>query len=418
MVAASAAALISAASKLRPEITGEFMNRLTRSTVALTLLLLASSAVAQPPSTTKTTSSKSVSTQAPIPSASAQKPEPTARELVAQGKTFYRAARFKPALAKFEAALKLEPENDEALGLAAITAFRLDDQAQSRDYFQRRAELPNQKPSVKAYSYYRIALTHWREVHDLVAKFTELKDGHPLAEVPDRNELDVKFGIDNGMDYADRALAISKNFAEGYNIKNLLHAEAALVAPDAAQAEEHRRKAAENLKRAIELDTTLASPSASAAKEAADFSRPTVRIGEFARTKDGDAALNDEMLKLVEGGKPIKRVQPIFPGSKPATKPGSNPNDPSATGVTPEGGAASLGTGRGALTAAYAPGKVKVELLIATTGDVVFAHVIDGRPELAGAAVVAARQWKFEPATFEGKPVQLSGVVTFDLRPR
>ena len=393
------------------------MNRLTPSIVALTFLLLPSSGEAQsPPSAAKPTHGNA-NLQAPSPIGQTAKPEPTARDLVAQGKTLYRAARFKPALAKFEAALKLEPEHDEALGLAAITAFRLDDQSQSRDYFQRRAELPNQKPSVKAYSYYRIALTHWREVHDLVTKFTELKDGRAVAEVPERNELDVKFGIDNGLDYVNRALEISKNFSEGYNIQNLLHAEAALVAPDASQAEEHRLKAAESLKRAIELDSTLASSSASAAKEAADFSRPTVRIAEFARTKEGEAKLEDEMLKLIEGGKPIKRVQPVFPGSKPP-KPGTEQPDTPPTGVTLEGGASSLGTGRGALTAAYAPGKVKVELLIATTGDVVFAHVIDGRPDLAGAAVLAARQWKFEPATFEGKPVQLSGVVTFDLRPR
>src|ERR1700741_2385044 len=55
-------------------------------------------------------------------------------QLIAQGKALYRAQRLKPALAKFEAALKLDPENDEALSLAAVTAFRLDLQPQSRDY--------------------------------------------------------------------------------------------------------------------------------------------------------------------------------------------------------------------------------------------------------------------------------------------
>ena len=64
----------------------------------------------------------------------------TAAQLIEQGKALYRAQRLKPALAKFEAALKLEPENDEALSLAAVTAFRLDLQPQSRDYFVRRGE--------------------------------------------------------------------------------------------------------------------------------------------------------------------------------------------------------------------------------------------------------------------------------------
>jgi TonB family protein len=85
--------------------------------------------------------------------------------------------------------------------------------------------------------------------------------------------------------------------------------------------------------------------------------------------------------------------------------------------VTAGGGAYSLGAGRGALTAAYTPGIVKVEVLISAAGDVVFAHVVDGRHDLNGSAVMAAREWKFEPAKFEGKPVQVSGVITFDMKP-
>src|SRR5262249_59877584 len=91
--------------------------------------------------------------------AAVAKPDPSAAQSIEQGKTLYRAQRLKPALAKFEAALKLEPENDEALSFAAVTAFRLDLQSQSRDYFIRRANLARQKDSVKAFSYYRVALT-------------------------------------------------------------------------------------------------------------------------------------------------------------------------------------------------------------------------------------------------------------------
>jgi TonB family protein len=63
------------------------------------------------------------------------------------------------------------------------------------------------------------------------------------------------------------------------------------------------------------------------------------------------------------------------------------------------------------------PGKVKVEVLISTSGEVVFAHVVQGRSDLNGEAVMAARKWKFKPATFAGQPVQLSGVITFDMKP-
>ena len=124
----------------------------------------------------------------------------------------------------------------------------------------------------------------------------------------------------------------------------------------------------------------------------------------------------DEMLKVIEGGRPIKRKSPAFPALR-ASKNKDAASDPSSTGVTDKGGAYSIGSGRGALTAAYAPGTVKVEVLVSLTGDVVFAHVVDGRDDLNGAAILAARGWKFSPAKLDGSPVQVSGVITFDLKP-
>ncbi len=341
------------------------------------------------------------------------KPEPAAADLITQGKSLYRSLRFKQALAKFEAALKLDPEHDEALGLAAVTAFRLDNQVQSRDYFLRRADLPNQKESVRAFSYYRVALTYWREVHDLVAKFGEIKDDKLVFEIPEQDELDVKRGIENGLEYAGNALAIIGKFAEAQNVKNLLHAEAALAATDKKIAEEHRKQSIECLRRAIELSKTQAGAKSG---ETADFSLPTVRVAQFARTKDEEEKIIDPMMELIVGGKPVKKTQAVFPSVKPP-KSSATQGDASAKGVTQDGGAYSLGTGRGALTAAYAPGKVKVEVLVSTTGEVVFAHVVDGRSDLNGAAIIAARGWKFEPAKFEGKPVQVSSIITFDLKP-
>ncbi len=340
-------------------------------------------------------------------------PEPAAVDLIAQGKTLYRSQRFKQALAKFESALKQEPENDEALGLAAVTAFRLDNQQQSRDYFQRRADLPDQKDTVKAFSFYRIALTYWREVHDLVARFTEVKDNQVVVNFPEREGLDLKSWIENGLEYADKALAITSGFAEAHNVKNLLNAEAALAAADEAQAQAYRKESVDSLRRAIELSKA---PAGGKSGADADFSLPTIRLSTFTHTKEEEDKLEDPMMKLIEGGKPVKRMQAVFPSIKPP-KSGANQSDASTKGVTSDGGAYSLGTGRGALTAAYTSGIVKIEVLISTDGNVVFAHVVDGRSDLNGAAVLAARNWKFEPARFEGKPVQVSGLITFEMKP-
>jgi hypothetical protein len=324
------------------------------------------------------------------------KPEQSVAELITQGKSLYRLARFKQALAKFEAALKHKPENDEALGLAAVTAFRLDNQVQSRDYFLRRVDLPGQKDSVKAYCYYRVALTYWRDAHDIVAKYGEIQNGKPVYNLAERDLSDAKFAITNGLENVDRALAITRNIAEAYNVKNLLHAEAALMAKDAERAKENRELSVKALRRAIELTGV---PVVGKRGEAADFSQPTVRIAEYAKNNDDEERLEDPMMKIIVGGRPIKRVQAIFPIIR-QPKPATETTDPSAKGVT----------------STYVSGKVIVEVLVSTSGEVVFAHVVDGPSELNGAAIVAARSWKFAPAKFEGKPVQVSGVITFPMR--
>ena len=355
--------------------------------------------------------SLNLSVMAQNPAAGA-KSDFSAAQLIEQGKALYRAQRLKPALAKFEAALKVGPENDEALSFAAVTAFRLDLQSQSRAYFLRRANLKGQRDSVKAFSYYRVALSYWREVHDLVAKFVGLKENKVVVTTPEQNRVNIRFGINNGLEYADKALAILDNFAEAQNVKNLLHAEAALSADSEGMADEQRRQSVECLRRAIELTK---SPSGAKGGDVADFSLPTIRVSEFAHTDEEEGKIEDPMKTLITGGRPVKRTQAIFPGARPAKA--GNQDDPSAKGVTKDGGAYSLGAGRGALTAAYAPGIVKVEVLVSSAGDVVFAHVVDGRSDLNGEAILAARAWKFEPAKFEGKPVQVSAVITFDMSP-
>src|SRR5215510_6935293 len=352
-----------------------------------------------------------LSVMAQNPAAGA-KSDLSASQLIEQGKALYRAQRLKPALAKFEAALKLAPENDEALSFAALTAYRLDIQSQSRAYFLRRANLKGQKDSVKAFSYYRVSLSYWREVHDLVAKFVGIKENNIVVATPEQNRVNIRFGINNGLEYADKALTILDNFAEAQNVKNLLHAEAALSADSEEVAIEHRRQSVECLRRAIELTR---SPAGAKGGDVADFSLPTIRVSEFAHTDEEEGKIEDPMKKLITGGRPVKRTQANFPGARSAKA--GNQDDPSAKGVTKDGGAYSLGAGRGALTAAYAPGIVKVEVLVSSAGDVVFAHVVDGRSDLNGEAILAARAWKFEPAKFEGKPVQVSAVITFDMSP-
>ena len=330
-----------------------------------------------------------------------QRSEPSVASLLQQGKSLYRIVRLKESLEKFEAALQLEPANDEALGLAAITAFRLDNQRAARDYFLRRAELPEQKDSVRAFCYYRLSLSLWREVHDLIAGHGKIQENRLVHTLPEAARQEAETLIQSGLDYVERTLRLMPNYAEAHNTRNLLSSEAALIAPGEELAQRSQTTALDSLKRAIELVEQAAA--AGRRPDVTDFSQPTVRVGEFPPTSPMDDVLaQDRMLQQIEGGRPTNRQLPAFPVVR-APKP-----DPAQSPAPPTGEL---------LTESSPPIPVKVEILVSTQGDVVFARVIEGRPEYNPAALVAVREWKFEPAKYEGRPVQVSGIVTFEAPP-
>ncbi len=58
-------------------------------------------------------------------------------------------------------------------------------------------------------------------------------------------------------------------------------------------------------------------------------------------------------------------------------------------------------------------GEVKVEVVIDEKGNVISAKVVSGDPLLHDPSLIAARQWTFKPALISGKPVKVSGFLTF-----
>jgi TonB family protein len=64
--------------------------------------------------------------------------------------------------------------------------------------------------------------------------------------------------------------------------------------------------------------------------------------------------------------------------------------------------------------AARAEGTVTVQVLVDETGGVVSAKAVSGHPLLQAAAVAAARQAKFSPTLLSGKPVKVSGLLTYN----
>ncbi|MDT4898012.1 MAG: Ca-activated chloride channel [Acidobacteriota bacterium] len=60
-----------------------------------------------------------------------------------------------------------------------------------------------------------------------------------------------------------------------------------------------------------------------------------------------------------------------------------------------------------------ASGVVTVEVLLSEEGKVISARAVDGNPFLRPAALAAARQARFTPTALSGKPVQVTGVITY-----
>lgn len=62
-------------------------------------------------------------------------------------------------------------------------------------------------------------------------------------------------------------------------------------------------------------------------------------------------------------------------------------------------------------------GSVVVEVTVNEVGRVISARAISGPVELRGAAVDAAKQWKFAPTMLSGMPVKVIGTITFNFNP-
>ncbi len=64
-----------------------------------------------------------------------------------------------------------------------------------------------------------------------------------------------------------------------------------------------------------------------------------------------------------------------------------------------------------------ASGSVTVQVLVDESGRVISANAVSGHPLLRAAAVSAAISAKFNPTLLSGKPVKVSGVLTFEFAP-
>jgi TonB family protein len=67
--------------------------------------------------------------------------------------------------------------------------------------------------------------------------------------------------------------------------------------------------------------------------------------------------------------------------------------------------------------ATHATGTVRVQVTVDEEGNVVSATAVSGHPLLQAAAVAAARQAKLSPTLLSGKPVKVTGILTYNFMP-
>ena len=279
-----------------------------------------------------------------------------ADELVKKGDDLYKAGKFKEAIEAYKEALNRDPNNDQAIAYTAYSFNKMGDKESARQWMKRRIDMPGQTPSKKASTLADLALLYWDDAHLQVLGF--LATGNMSAVKPEDKAAVVKM-IAEGIDSAQKAVTIAPRSVKGFNLLNLLYRTSAAMETDAARRKEVLSRADEALRQSIqfyEANTQV--------QQSADmFMSPTIS------TLDGS-----ELGETVKLGQATNKAQPDSKDAK---------------------------------------GPLAVEVLIGRDGKTRFNRLVAGQGKAGDAALAAARQWTFEPTTFEGHPVQVFTIINF-----
>lgn len=277
-------------------------------------------------------------------------------ELLKKGDDLYKANKFKEAIDVYKEALGLDPNNDQAVAYTAYSYNKLRDSEQARQWMKRRVEIPGQTASRKAQILTDITLLYWDEAHMDIASRLAAGSKNVKAEDAALAKKLLAAGIESGQ----KAVAIAPRSVKGFNLLNLLYRASAATEPDATTRTDLIKKADDALRKSVEIfEANPQQPSADL------WVVPTL------------SAINGTDLG-----------QAVHFGS--ATKTTS----PDSLKAAKEGAAV-------------------VEVVVGRDGKVRLPRVLAGAGKLGDAAIGAARQWEFEPSTFEGHAVQVIENISF-----
>jgi len=276
---------------------------------------------------------------------------------IKKGDDLFKAGKYPEALQQYKEVLNRDPNNDHVIEYTTLSYNRMGDREQARSWMKRRLEIPDQTPSIKARVLTDLALLYWDEAR---SNFLRSAAGREKIKAEDAGVI-MKLVAD-GTDSAQKAVTIAPRSAKAFNLLNLLQRVQAEIEQDGSKQKDLIAKADEALRHSIGFYEASTQQ-----QQAHDmFAAPTVSV---------PAGQGAEGLKLGQ-----------------AKKLGFG-NLRSANGST-----------------------VAVEVLVGIDGKVLYPRVVSAPPKIGDAAIAAARQWEFEPSTFEGHSVQVIEMISFPVK--
>ena len=280
-------------------------------------------------------------------------------ESLKKGDELYKAGKFKEAIDAYKEALTADPNNDQSIGYIAYSYNKLHDSEQARQWMKRRVEIPGQTPSRKAQVLTDITLLYWDEAHIEIAG--RLAAGSKTLK-PEETAAAKKLLVE-GVDSAQKAVSIAPRSVKGFNLLNLLYRASAAIETDGAARADLLARADEALRKSVQIFEAAAQP----------------QSGDLWAVPTLSAINGTDLSQAIHIGAAIKK------SSLDAMKDAKE-------------------------------GSAVVEVVVGRDGKVRLPRVLAGQGKLGDAALGAARQFEFEPTTFEGHAVQVIETISFPVK--
>ena len=280
-------------------------------------------------------------------------------DLLKKGGDLYKASKFKEAIEVYKEALTQDPNNDQAVSYIGYSYNKLRENEQARIWMKRRLELPEQSPSRKAQILTDITLLYWDEAHMDIA--SRMASGSKHSK-PEDNVIAKKL-LTDGIDSGQKAVAIAPRSVKAFNLLNLLYRTSAATETDAATRADLLVKADVALRKSVEFFEAI----------------PQQPSNDIWVVPTLSAINGTNLGQGVHFGSATKKA------SADALKDAKE-------------------------------GSAVVEVVVGKDGKVRLPRVLAGMGKLGDAALAAARQWEFEPTTFEGHTVQAIETISFPVK--